>query len=334
MRIVRRVIVYSMTGKYTQFDVSSIEVIPLKKRRNDLDLSTIMHLHPVASVRPPFREVARKMLQARNQKASNVFMLGAHTIRSGVQPFIIDLMERHLISCIAVNGACVIHDYEFALIGQTTESVAHYIKDGRFGFWQETGYLNEIIAEGVTRGEGLGECIGRYILENKLPHREISLLARAYQLDIPVTVHIGIGYDIIHQHPNFDGATAGKASYTDFLYFAKILESIEGGTLSSFGSAVMAPEIFLKALSMVRNAARQKGKTAEDFCTLVCDLKDLPPSYADEADKSDPNYYFRPWKTLLVRTVGTRGDSWYVKGTHRETFPELWTAINEVEAGG
>lgn len=320
-----------MAGKYTQFDVGTIKVTPLKKRKSDLDLSTIMHLDKTACVRPPFRDVAQKMLKARDQKSSNIFMLGAHTIRSGVQPFIIDLMERNLISCIAVNGACVIHDYEFALIGQTTESVAHYIKDGRFGFWHETGLLNEIIADGVARGEGLGECVGRYILENRLPHQEISLLARAYELNIPITVHIGIGYDIIHQHPNFDGAAAGQASYTDFLYFANILESIGDGTLSSFGSAVMAPEIFLKALSMVRNAARQREETVDNFCTLVCDLKDLPSSYAEEADKSDPNYYFRPWKTLLVRTVSTGGNSWYVKGTHRETFPELWTAINEME---
>jgi len=136
---------------------------------------------------------------------------------------------------------------------------------------------------------------------------------------------VGIGYDILHEIPNW--AAYGAASYTDFLRFAKVLESLEGGVVMNFGSAVMAPEIFLKALSMVRNVARQICH----FTTLVCDLIDLPDNYREEASKDNPYYYFRPWKTMLVRTVADGGESFYVKGRHSETIPALWTAINEFD---
>ncbi|QGY39368.1 hypothetical protein GM415_04275 [Pseudodesulfovibrio cashew] len=322
-----------MAGKYEKFDVSRIEVLPLEQREHDLDLSIIKEMVPSDTVREPFAAVARNMVEAKARGAANVFMMGAHAIRSGIQPYLIDLMERGYISCLALNGAGIIHDYEFALIGQTTESVARYIRDGRFGLWRETGALNDVINEAAKRGEGLGECVGRHILESGLPHEDISLLAAGYRLGVPVTVHIGIGYDIIHQHPNFDGAASGRCSHTDFLYYARVLQSLQGGTVSSFGTAVMGPEVFLKALSMVRNAARQRGEAVDDFTTMVCDLKELPETYRTEASKSDPNYYFRPWKTMLVRTVEGKGGSWYVRETHANAFPELWTAIGRAERG-
>jgi len=140
---------------------------------------------------------------------------------------------------------------------------------------------------------------------------------------------VGIGYDIVHEFPNCDGAAYGATSYTDFLRFAKILESLEGGVVMNFGSAVMAPEIFLKALSMVRNVARQEGRQICHFTTLVCDLLNLPDNYHEEPSKDNPYYYFRPWKTMLVRTVADGGESFYVKGHHAESIPALWTAINE-----
>ena len=314
---------------FEKFDVNTIQVLPLAEREHDLDLSIIKELAPSDTVREPFADIAAKMYTAKATGAANVIMMGAHTIRSGIQPYLIDLMERGYVSCLALNGAGIIHDYEFALIGQTTESVARYIRDGRFGLWQETGVLNDIIAEGARRDEGMGECVGRHIVENALPHVDISLLAAGYRLGIPVTIHIGVGYDIIHQHPNFDGAASGQCSHTDFLYYTKVLQALNGGTVTNFGSAIMGPEVFLKALSMVRNVARQQDTHIDDFTTMVCDLKDLPPSYRKEANKTDPNYYFRPWKTMLVRTVEGRGGSWYVRDTHENTFPELWTAVNQ-----
>jgi hypothetical protein len=244
-----------------------------------------------------------------------------------MQRYLIDLMEKGYISCIAMNGAGVIHDFEFALIGATTESVTDYIREGYFGFWQETARINDIVSAAAKEKIGLGESVGRVIEEEEFSHRDISILAAGYRLNIPITVHVGIGCDIVHQYPNCDGAAYGATSYTDFLRFANVMESLEGGVVMNFGSAVMAPEVYLKALSMVRNAARQKGNKICHFTTLVCDLAELPKNYRTEASRTDPAYYFRPWKTMLVRTVVDGGESYYVQGDHSETVPQLWSAV-------
>ena len=237
------------------------------------------------------------------------------------------MARQGVLTHLAMNGACAIHDYEFALIGATTESVADYIQTGQFGLWQETGRLNDVIGIAADEGMGLGEAVGREIEENAYPHKDISVLAAAYRLGIPYTVHTGIGYDIIAEHPNYDGAAIGAASYTDFLIFTKVLEKLQQGVMMGFGSAVMAPEIFLKALAMVRNAAAGQDSKIDTFTTLVCDLRDLPDGYRREAAKDNPNYYFRPWKTMLVRTVADGGASYYVKGSHADTIPQLWSAL-------
>jgi len=320
-----------MFSRCSEFDRNLLKTAPISNRKNDLTLSDISEIKRIYAVRPELRAVASKITVAKNSGASVILMTGAHVLRSGVQRYLIDLMEKGYISCIAVNGAGAIHDFEFALIGATTESVAHYIKDGHFGLWQETGRINDIVSDAAKSGMGLGEAVGRVIEEERFPHREISVFAAGYRLGIPVTVHVGIGYDIVHEFPNCDGAAYGATSYTDFLRFAKILESLEGGVVMNFGSAVMAPEIFLKALSMVRNVARQEGRQICHFTTLVCDLLDLPDNYHKEPSKDNPYYYFRPWKTMLVRTVADGGESFYVKGRHAETVPALWTAINELD---
>lgn len=272
---------------------------------------------------PVLEAIAKELTIAREKNSARVLMIGAHVVRSGVQRYLFELMEKGLISCIAVNGACAIHDFEFALLGQTTECVATYISNGQFGLWQETGQLNEIVSKGNAQGLGLGEAVGKYISEKKLPHADVSLFAKAYELGIPVTVHAGIGYDIIHEHPNCDGAAIGEASYRDFLIFAAQLEQLENGVVMNFGSAIMAPEIYLKALAMVRNAA---PNPIRNFTTLVCDLQDLPEQVGSEAPKSDAQYYFRPWKTMLVRTVVDGGKSYYIRGFHEQTIPQLYTA--------
>jgi len=321
-----------MSSRFPEFDRELLQPAPLASRKNDLTLSDISDRREVSEVRPELRSVASDIMAARNRGAAAVLMMGAHVLRSGVQRYLIDLMERGFISCIAANGAGAIHDFEFALIGATTESVACYIKEGRFGLWLETGRINDIVSEAAERNMGLGEAVGRVIEEERFPHRDISIFAAGYRLGIPVTVHVGIGYDILHELPNCDGAAHGAASYTDFLRFAKVMETLEGGVVMNFGSAVMAPEVFLKALSMVRNVARQEGRQICHFTTLVCDLTDLPENYSGEASKDNPYYYFRPWKTMLVRTVADGGESFYVKGCHAETIPALWTAISELES--
>lgn len=214
-----------------------------------------------------------------------------------------------------------------ALIGATTESVAHYIRTGEFGLWQETGAVNEAAKQAYRDGIGFGEALGRMIWECNLPHRDISIFAAGYRLGIPVTVHVGIGYDIVHEHPNCDGAAIGAASYTDFLIFANSVSKLEGGVLLNFGTAVMGPEVYLKALSMARNVAHQDGRRIAHFATAVFDIQDLAGDFSHEPPKTDPRYYFRPWKTILVRTVADGGESFYIRGEHRATVPNLYRLV-------
>jgi len=250
-----------------------------------------------------------------------------------VQRFLIDLLERGVVSLVAMNGACVIHDFEFALVGATTESVARYIATGEFGLWEETGRINDIVNAAHARGgAGIGEAVGAAILGGEFPHRDISLLAACRRLGVPATVHVGIGYDIIHEHPNFDGAAAGAASYRDFLRFAAEVERLEGGVVLCFGSAVMAPEVFLKALAMARNVAAREGRAIDRFDVLVADIQELRGDLAAEPDRAEPAYYFRPWKTLLARTVAGGGESRYVRGRHEQTIPALWRALGDAGA--
>jgi len=316
-----------MASRYPLFDRSALRVKPLDQRRHDLTTAAILPLTPVEVSHRELVDVARRIEDARRQNAGVILMMGAHVLRSGVQRYIIDLMERGSITALAGNGACAIHDFELALIGATTESVARYIQEGQFGLWQETGRLNDLIARAASEGRGLGEVLGCEIAEGRYPHKNISVLAAAWRLGIPFTIHVGIGYDILHEHPNCDGAAVGAASYTDFLIFAKVLENLARGVVMNFGSAVMAPEVFLKGLAMVRNAAAGEGRKLGDFTTLVCDLHDLPDDYRQEAARSSPSYYFRPWKTMLVRTVAGGGASYYVKGHHADTVAQLWTAV-------
>jgi len=316
-----------MTSKYTSFDRSRLIVKPLAERTNDLALDNWLQLDDPA---PAFEHadlavVADRLQQARESGSARILMLGAHLLRAGVNRHIIDLIERGLISHIAMNGAGVIHDYELARIGATTESVARYIRTGEFGLWKETGLLNDWISE--ADGLGFGETIGARISEDQFPHRNLSVLAAAYRCSVPATVHVGIGYDIIHEHPNCDGAAIGAASYRDFLIFANTVENLEGGVMLSFGSAVMAPEVYLKALSMSRNVAHQQGREIRRFTTAVFDLMPIPGDFHSELPRTEPAYYFRPRKTILIRTVADGGESFYFSGNHRATFPALWRAL-------
>ncbi len=311
------------------FDRSKLILKPLNSRVHDLDMSSILPLNKVSCVNPFLSIVADRIIEAKSKGSSVILMAGGHVIRSGIQRYLIDLMEKGYISCIAMNGSGIIHDFELALIGATTESVSRYITEGQFGLWKETSRLNDIINDAYKENLGMGYAVGRAIQDGDFPNRNISILSAGYRLNIPVTIHVGIGYDIIHEYPNFDGAAAGATSYKDFLTFADIVQRLETGVVMNFGSAVMAPEVFLKALSMSRNIAHQKNKSIRKFTTLVCDLLDLPVDFSKEPSRDSPAYYFRPWKTMLVRTVADGGSSLYVKGRHVETMPELWTSILE-----
>jgi hypothetical protein len=321
-----------MASKYPLFDRSRLLVKPLAERRNLLALEHWLGVEeaPLPFAHPQLGELARRVASAREAGAARILMMGAHLIRAGVNRHIIDLMERGFINHLALNGAGSIHDYELARIGGTSESVPNYIRTGEFGLWRETGVLNDWIVEAAAQGRGLGENVGRRIAESDFPHRDLSILAAAWRLSIPATVHVGIGYDIIHQHPNCDGAALGAASYTDFLIYTRAVEGLEGGVMLTFGSAIMGPEVYLKALAMVRNVARQEGREIRRFTTAVFDLVPIGGDYHRELPKTDPGYYFRPHKTILVRTVADGGESFYFCGDHRATFPALRRAILEL----
>ena len=318
---------------YPIIDRNCLDIKPLAKRQHDLGLSAISRLgaNINSKIKKKFIPVAKSIILAKEKKAAIILMLGGHVIRAGVQRYLIDLMERGHISCIAMNGSGVIHDFEFSLIGATTESVAKYIKKGQFGLWRETGLINDYINGGYKKGIGLGEAVGQAILEGDFPYKDISLLAAGFRLKIPITIHVGIGYDIIHEHPNCDGAATGATSYRDFLYFAENVKNLESGVVMNFGSAVMAPEVFLKALSMARNIALKQGNSIRHFTSVVCDLYKLPHNLSKEPAKDKVAYYFRPWKTMLVRTVADGGKAFYIRGRHTDTIPALWKAINECE---
>ncbi|MBZ5581011.1 MAG: hypothetical protein LAQ30_02195 [Acidobacteriia bacterium] len=316
-------------SRYEFFDRAQLELKPLAERAHDLRAGHWLALDDVA---PPFDHrdlpaLAARLSGARQAGAARILMMGAHVLRAGVGRHIIDLLERGWIDHIAVNGAGAIHDYELARIGATTESVARYIRSGEFGLWRETGELNEWIREAAAESLGLGENVGRHIEASDFPFKPLSVFGAAYRVGVPVTVHVGIGYDIIHEHPNCDGAALGAASYNDFLIFARSVERLEGGVMMSFGSAVMGPEVYLKALSMARNVARQRGRTIRNFATAVFDLLPISGEIHAELPKSDPGYYFRPYKTILVRTVADGGASFYFCGDHRATLPALRNAL-------
>ena len=320
---------------WPQFDRSRLIVKPLDERRHDLSIDSLLPLdaEPARLDAESERVLAilgPRLAAARDRGASVLMLMGAHVIRAGVARQLIDLMERGLITHIGMNGAGPIHDYEFARIGATCESVARYIRSGEFGLWRETGEINDIVRAGAAAGMGLGESLGRAILEgDRFPHKDTSILAAGVRLNVPVTAHIGIGYDIVHEHPNFDPAAFGTASYRDFLTVCHTVDKLEGGVFLCFGSAVMGPEVYLKALSMARNVAHQEGRKIANFTTAAFDLIPISGDFHAEAPKSNPQYYYRPWKTILVRTVADGGESFYVCGDHRHTLPRL--RLNAIE---
>lgn len=321
---------------FEKFDRSQLHIKPLSQRVHDLDLSVMQDPEHVRGglEHPTIDLLAERIVAAREKGATVMMAMGGHCIRAGNGPLLSELARRGLITHFALNGACAIHDYEFALIGATTESVAKYISEGQFGLWQETGRMNEAALTATREGLGFGEALGRMIEEERFPHRETSLLAAGYRWHVPVTVHVSVGCDIIHEHPNCSGAALGEASYTDFLIYTKSIQGLEGGVFMDFGSAVTGPEVYLKALSMARNVAHQRGERIAHFTTAVFDLHDLEGKDVMETPpKSDPRYYFRPWKTIMARTVSDGGESHYVCGRHEDTVPALYKKLLEKSGG-
>jgi hypothetical protein len=261
------------------------------------------------------RKIAEHIVQANRSGNPIVLALGAHVIKVGLNPVIIDLMERGCIDGLALNGAGIIHDAELAMVGQTSEDVAAQIGDGKFGMAEETGrILNEAIIEGADQGHGLGKAIGARLVKEDFPYRRYSLAARAFELDIPLTVHVAIGTDIIHFHPRVDGAAIGKTSHLDFRIFSSLISRLEGGVFINLGSAVILPEVFLKALSLVRNL----GFDVKRFTTVDMDFI----------------RHYRPMTNVVQRPTLEGGKGYSLVGHHEIMFPLLAAALIERLADG
>ena len=239
-----------------------------------------------------------------------VLGMGAHPIKVGLGPVICDLMARGRLAAVAMNGACLVHDFELAWGGRTSEDVGPGLDRGLFGMARETGeFLNRATHDGVAAGLGLGRAVGDAILKARLPHRKTSILATAARLGVPATVHVAIGTDIIHMHPSADGAAIGEGSLRDFRLLAGVVGGLEGGVYLNLGSAVVLPEVFVKALNLARNT----GRRVRRLTTVDMDF----------------NRHYRPGVNVVARPTAAGGRGIQLTGHHEIMFPLLWAAAEE-----
>ncbi len=256
------------------------------------------------------REVIAATARAHGKKKTVLFGFGAHLIKTGLAPVVVDLMEREIVSAVMMNGAGCVHDLELALMGRTSEDVGPALDDGTFGMAKETAEaLNGAIAAGHADGIGMGAAVGREILEGKYPHKGRSVLASAARLGVPVTVHTAIGTDIHHMHPGADGAALGATSYRDFETLTGLVATLEGGVVFNVGSAVILPEVFLKALALARNL----GHKADRFTTVNLDFL----------------RHYRPSVNVVERPTRKGGKGYTIVGQHEILVPLLAAGVIE-----
>ena len=292
---------YERTSKVTIEDFA-------RPARAGLTLSGFMEILPDQLAARDLKAVAKAVSMATRNKRSVLLAMGAHVIKVGLNPVIIGLMEHGVISGIALNGAGIIHDSEIAMAGKTSEDVAAVLGQGRFGAARETGeFLNNAINDAARNDTGLGHGVGLALLKADFPHNDKSILATAARLQIPVTVHVAIGTDIIHIHPMIDGAATGKASHIDFRIFCTLVSRLDQGVLLHFGSAVILPEVFLKALTLVRNL----GFAVKNFTTANFDFI----------------RHYRPLTNIVHRPTMEGGQGFAITGHHEIMLPLIAAAI-------
>jgi hypothetical protein len=309
--------------KWTPISLDEVKSYPLKKRPSKIKVDDFgdawqpggsmnrwLESLPKILAGNDFTEIVDRFVRAATSGKTIILAMGAHAIKVGLNPIILDLMNRRILSSIAMNGAGIIHDAEVAMVGCTSEDVSEQIGTGKFGMAEETGkLLNAAISEGAKQGLGIGRSVGAMLIRENFPYNRYSLLARAFELDIPVTVHVAIGTDIIHFHPNVDGASIGKASHLDFRIFARLVSTLEEGVFINLGSAVILPEVFLKALTLVRNL----GYQARDFTTVNMDFI----------------RHYRPMTNVVHRPTLDGGKGYNLVGHHEIMFPLLAAAVIE-----
>ena len=306
-------------------DFSNVKTYSIRDRASKVDPSQLARLPDVHAPLDHFFSCLPRILKARDllELAEHivaaaaggrkvVWMMGAHVIKCGLSPLIIQLMEQRIISAVAMNGAGAIHDFELTCFGHTSEDVEKGLRDGSFGMARETGErMNEMINEGVRRGFGLGYALGRGISERRVPNEELSILAAAVRCGVPVTLHVAIGTDIIHQHPTADGASIGKGSYRDFQILAGVLPGLDqGGVVVNCGSAVILPEVFLKSLTVARNL----GHPIRNFVAANFDMIQ----------------HYRPHQNVLARPTAEGGKAYSFTGHHEIMIPLLYAAIQRL----
>jgi hypothetical protein len=306
------------------FDPSKIRTYSLRDRRSKVKLDALARPHrrqgafsdflsslPDILAAKHFNEVVAAIIQARRNKRPVMLGMGAHAIKVGLNPVIIDLLERGIITSLHLNGAGIIHDFELALIGHTSEDVDVEILTGAFGMAEETGsMINGAIRSGAEQGQGIGEAVGAMIAAADFPHKQISLLAAATRLALPATVHVAVGTDIIHMHPSFDGRATGESAQRDFHRFCSIVSTLEGGVYINLGSAVLLPEIFLKAVTLCRNL----GHPLKHFTTVNMDFIQ----------------HYRPNTNVVRRPTHGGGRGFALTGHHEIMFPLLAAAVIEL----
>ena len=305
---VSRLKTYSLTSRNSKVKISDFSV-PWKKQGL---LSTFLSTLPDILAIKTFRSLVQAIVTARRRGRPVILGMGAHPTKVGLNPILVDLMRRDIITAVAINGAVVIHDFELAFLGHTSEEVDAEIDSGRFGMAEETGrMINQAIVDGVREGLGIGSAVGRYIhRQTKLfPFRQTSLLATGWKLDIPVTVHVALGTDITHMHPSADGAALGAGSLADFRTLTAVVSRMEGGVYLNLGSAVLLPEVFLKTVTLSRNL----GKSLKKITTANMDF--LP--------------HYRPMTNVVRRPTQKGGQGLALTGHHELMVPLLAAAVIE-----
>jgi hypothetical protein len=313
-----------MPFPYEEFEMSGVRTYPLQSRVSKTRIADFarpvqrggsfknwFEALPTILGGDDLRKVVRAIVAARRHDAGIVWGLGAHIIKTGVSPVLIDLMQRGWVSAVALNGAGIIHDFEIALSGGKSEDVDEALGPGRFGMAEETALLlNEAIRRGAERRQGLGQAVAGFLAERNPPHAAHSIAIAAHRHGIPLTVHVAVGTDIIHMHPAASGAAIGEASLRDFRYFTSCVGRLGGGVYLNCGSAVILPEVFLKAVALVRN----QGIPLERLTTVNLDFLRM----------------YRPQTNVVTRPVaGTKGTGISLVGHHEVLIPLLAAALIE-----
>ena len=313
---------------YEEFDLSEVRTYPLESRkskthvdafakpyREGTGVSGLIDSLPSMLAASDFKSVVEAMQAARKADAPIIWGIGAHVLKTGLSPILIDLMERGFVSAVATNGAGIIHDFEIALSGGTSEDVDTSLGPGLFGMAEETGSeLNQAINRGVRDGLGLGQSVARHLAERNPPYARSSVAATAWRLEIPLTVHVAIGTDIIHMHPMASGAALGEGSLRDFKYFASAVSRLAGGVYINCGSAVVLPEVFLKAVALARN----QGVSLTGLTTVNIDFL----------------RHYRPITNVVTRPTARVGHGYALTGHHELLIPLLAAALIEGAAAG